>query len=398
VKSDFRTDTSKIAIPLPKSTDPPDEVKPIDFESLLPIISEEVEISVYDDREKDNDNDNDNGNGNNDTKDDDDDSDDSDEMIFVMFPLTEEEVIEMPFTLCPVLQYCKRAFIGSDWKVFLHDNETVYVGDYKMPPRTAMETNSLLLACFSAAANCNDIPTLYRFFLKVKSCAGICGLWSELGHALDKFCMYLESCNWDHIGKIHDLIYFAVEAGEAHDAAFHRGEESSMKPAMLSYKRAAMASLNGKWPIGKNYAGHAWCCYGLSLKRAGEYVMACRAYQLALLYTTPQHAINVTIYLNMKSLCEVMYKASGNGNNGKSYNSDPSVLQMYTPQVIMKPCNNCKIMCQSPKVCGGCLISTYCSVYCQRADWSRHKKECKKMRPVVVSGKSVIHNSKSSLK
>lgn len=352
VKNDFRTDTSKFSLPLPQCTDSPDEVRHINYDALLPTISEEIQISCYDDEVDGN--------------------------VFMMAPITNDDVIEMPFCLCPVALYSRRAFIGADWKVFINTDETLYVGDYQDPPRTAMETNALMLRCFSAAAACNDIPTLYRFFAKVKVCAGLCGLWSELGHALDKFSIYLESCDWDHIGKKHDLIYFAVEAGEAHDAAYHRGEEDSMKPAILSYKRAAMASINGKWPIGRDYAGHAWCCYGLALKRAGEYVMSCRAYQLALLYTTPQHSINVTIYVNMKSLCECMYKSTGHSGEVTS------VLSVPATQSVLTPCGNCKIMCKSPKLCGGCLCLSYCSVFCQRSDWMRHKKECKKRRVVVT--------------
>lgn len=363
VRNDFRVDVSKHALPLPVSSDPPDEVMDMDFVDLLPAYSEGVKIDFFDDIKQ----------------------------PFLMVPMTYEEVVATPFRLCLVLQYSGRVYVSNDthdWKILIADDETVGVGDYREPKREPMEINALILKSFSAAADCNDIPTLYRFFGKVKTCAGLCGMWSLFGDALDKFCVCLESCKWNHMGKIHDLIYFAIEAGEAHDAAFHRGEEDSMKPAILSYKRAAMATLNGKWPVGKDYAGHAWCCYGLALKRAGEYVMACRAYQLALVYTTPQHSINVTIYMNMKSLCEVMYQSPGSGCIGHTETvvDAETIKRMQSMQLAnLTACGNCKTMCKSPKQCGGCLSVAYCSVFCQRADWPNHKKECKKRKALMTS-------------
>ena len=43
---------------------------------------------------------------------------------------------------------------------------------------------------------------------------------------------------------------------------------------------------------------------------------------------------------------------------------------------ILLSCAFCQAIVSKNRKCGNCKSRTYCSVECQRSDWSEHKKEC----------------------
>eukprot|EP01084_Bolivina_argentea_P159064 277047_1 len=49
-------------------------------------------------------------------------------------------------------------------------------------------------------------------------------------------------------------------------------------------------------------------------------------------------------------------------------------------------------------VCSGCKRVRYCNVNCQRQDWKRHKKECKKWRQELHQNKTEIKESQEEVK
>ena len=51
--------------------------------------------------------------------------------------------------------------------------------------------------------------------------------------------------------------------------------------------------------------------------------------------------------------------------------------QTLTDYVASKRCSVCNKLCK-PKLCKGCLQVGYCSSACQKGDWKKHKKVCKK--------------------
>jgi hypothetical protein len=54
--------------------------------------------------------------------------------------------------------------------------------------------------------------------------------------------------------------------------------------------------------------------------------------------------------------------------------------QVYESQQDIKECTLCRKQFDKLKRCTGCLCTFYCSVECQKKDWSNHKMESKKLR------------------
>ncbi|KAI0821826.1 hypothetical protein BC628DRAFT_1328573 [Trametes gibbosa] len=49
-------------------------------------------------------------------------------------------------------------------------------------------------------------------------------------------------------------------------------------------------------------------------------------------------------------------------------------------------CEEDESMDKTMRRCGGCKLTRYCSVACQRKDWSRHKSTCKQVHSVTFDG------------
>mmetsp|Transcript_20522 Transcript_20522/g.50628 ORF Transcript_20522/g.50628 Transcript_20522/m.50628 type:complete len:215 (-) Transcript_20522:316-960(-) len=109
----------------------------------------------------------------------------------------------------------------------------------------------------------------------------------EFGDALDRFLAVLKT-SMSYRSLAHDLSWYGVESGEAHDAAAayfassRRLKEEYTRKAMLAYKNSAFESVREGGNVGDLYPSHAWNWFGLSLKRAGEFQMALRAYRWAI--------------------------------------------------------------------------------------------------------------------
>ncbi len=52
-------------------------------------------------------------------------------------------------------------------------------------------------------------------------------------------------------------------------------------------------------------------------------------------------------------------------------------LRKATGWQVIVPCKICKVLRADMKHCGRCKLVNYCSKECQRADWKRHRTECK---------------------
>ena len=50
---------------------------------------------------------------------------------------------------------------------------------------------------------------------------------------------------------------------------------------------------------------------------------------------------------------------------------------------VVEMCDNCAVVSKSLKACGGCKITNYCSIECQKLHWAAsddgHREECKRV-------------------
>ena len=57
---------------------------------------------------------------------------------------------------------------------------------------------------------------------------------------------------------------------------------------------------------------------------------------------------------------------------------------------IVRRCFSCGKLPAKSLHCGACHLVNYCSATCQKKDWSRHKLCCKKIRPLIIEGESIL--------
>ena len=63
-------------------------------------------------------------------------------------------------------------------------------------------------------------------------------------------------------------------------------------------------------------------------------------------------------------------------------------------ELKMRECMNCKIKGLKFKHCSACKSVHYCSRECQKSDWKRHKKECKKVESPPKDEKKRNHSER----
>jgi MYND finger len=105
--------------------------------------------------------------------------------------------------------------------------------------------------------------------------------------------------------------------------------------------------------------------------------MALRAYKIALVYATPLSEAKSSVMINLKSLWEAMYLPSrGMSMSAQMFTEQATRFQPNVSALTM--CQYCQKVTSATKTCSGCLFSMYCSKECQKADWPKHKAQCKK--------------------
>jgi hypothetical protein len=169
-------------------------------------------------------------------------------------------------------------------------NETTEHEPSKEPDVTYgsdLEIDSACLTALIAASTIADLSSLDVLWLSAKDAAFALGRCGELAELLE---LYLPVLKDAHEHGTCDVAYFGVQCGEAHDAASQQcrqngdaaGMAAESQAAILAYKKAALATIDEGVIVGRDVLAHTFNCFGLALKRAGEFNMAERAYRFAL--------------------------------------------------------------------------------------------------------------------
>ena len=259
-----------------------------------------------------------------------------------------------------------------------------------------------VLHCFLAGAEIGDVPTLIAVFLSAKQVAGETKAWQAFAAALDKYVKALLLMTEDPF-VLQNVVYYSVEAGEAHDAFYVSSGSTNAKileDSCRSYREGAMATwkLRGDKTCGS--FAHAWCCYGLALKRSGKYHHALRAYTIGLgveRVSTINRKSLKNIFENLSALHFFMLDQQTEAHGEERRKAlDAHSMAEQVKKVSIKTgtishvslfCSNCL---KNPTKeehgselkqilrCSRCLVACYCDVKCQREHWKAHKPLCRK--------------------
>ena len=242
-----------------------------------------------------------------------------------------------------------------------------------------------LLSAFASGAEVDDVNSLYLLsnHCKMYVCqANECTTWSTFAAAYDRYLACLPSvCTHRTVG--YDANWFGVEAGEAHKSAGEAYE------AIASYKLAANRAMAPGFLTPPHAQSFIWNCLGVALKRHGQLEMAARAYlwslavqgaEAAEYHKYAQHLTNVVSLLQMTpSQRELERKRDIEAIEIQRNTTITTVLREGKITTVL-PCHHCKKKRDraSLKTCARCGVTRYCNRACQQADWSAHKKSCKK--------------------
>lgn len=255
--------------------------------------------------------------------------------------------------------------------------------DKLLAPLTKEMQCLLLLTILKAIADTGDRISLHCIWRAARLCAYQEKRESKYAVAIDIILPKL----------LHpqDIIYFAVEAGEAHEAAALRLEKNcdieaskiEMLAAIKAYKIGAMACISNDTISARGSRGHIFNCLAVALTRIGELDMAARAYMWAL---SDPHKTSIETKTLCKNISNLWREKKGKitQKQRKMHNRRCIRAQMTTEHhVIEDPkCSNpeCCTSVKPLKRCSNCKMTAYCSKACQVADWTLHKKSCKAWR------------------
>ena len=152
---------------------------------------------------------------------------------------------------------------------------------------TDMRTHAPL-TCYMASIEMGDIISAKIFSQNAKILAFRTGLLAKYAHATLKWARTLALVSdLPYITK--DVVFVAVEAGEAFEMLATKKFAGAARNAALCYKLAAMFAHLHPGGMGPHVLCHPWNCLGIALKRQGHLDMAERAYRYAVYHRAEEY-------------------------------------------------------------------------------------------------------------
>lgn len=264
---------------------------------------------------------------------------------------------------------------------------------------TSAEKDTFFLKCFAAAAELGDVTALYGFWDQAKQAAITLKQEHIFVQAAQKLLLLLSQVGHPHLQREESSHLYSL--GEVHEARaswlLREGQVEDGKMVLLESARCyhAAALRTHQFMPNRYCRFRAYNALAVTLRRLDDFEMAKRAYMWAL--TDPTSWLNPILTkgsnrpllrANLGHLYDMKQKTEKERQKVTKIDlkGQRSVLKTkkQKEEHYKVWCRHCKKVlkevCGDEQRCARCLAS-YCSKFCQQADWPLHKSTCQSNPP-----------------